>query len=129
MKGLGRPSSNSAMTLHGGSLVERELDLPVVLGRRVIAESPLCHSREGGNTVGASGDELDPRLCGDDVEWVGKAEFQLGHGVARRFAGRAGARPSCGAESSNHYPVIPAQAGIQREYQTAQWIPAYEGMT
>jgi len=25
----GRPSSNSAMTLHGGSLVERELDLPV----------------------------------------------------------------------------------------------------
>ena len=96
--GSGRPSSNSAMTLHGGSLVERELDLPVVLGRRVIAESPLCHSREGGNTVGASGDELDPRLCGDDVEWVGKAEFQLGHGVARTFAGRAGARTSrvCG---------------------------------
>ncbi|GGE42240.1 hypothetical protein GCM10007421_15500 [Halopseudomonas oceani] len=29
VKGSGRPSSNSAMTLHGGSLVERELDLPV----------------------------------------------------------------------------------------------------
>jgi len=45
---------------------------------------------------------MDPRLRGDDVEWVGKAEFQLGHDVARRVAGRAGARPSRGAGPSSY---------------------------
>ena len=71
----GRPSSNSATALHAGSLVERELDLP---GCRAV-ESLLDHHfvipAQAGIQWVVSGSELGPRLRGDDVEWVGNAEF------------------------------------------------------
>ena len=73
--GSGRPSSNSATALHAGSLVERELDLP---GCRAV-ESLLDHHfvipAQAGIQWVVSGSELGPSLRGDDVEWVGNAEF------------------------------------------------------
>ena len=145
------------MTLHGGSLVERELDRPVCVvliteervecarpqipfmrassaglaGRRAAAclrlaepssagprqaeqrsepEGPRSRVPRGIAKGGwassppwlagkaKSGRQADAdnyqRCGGTAARFDGKAEFQLGHGVARRFVGRAGARPS-----------------------------------
>ena len=148
------------MTLHGGSLVERELDLPVCVvlitekrvecarpqfpftrassaglaGERTAACLRLAEPSSAGTspaTPARPSNAANPKgrvvgCPGGSLRGAGQAAPLGSPGRRKAWEQSAG---SLAETTLRHYPVIPAQAGIQRRYQTANWIPAFAGMT